>query len=122
MRLVAGVVLGYVFFAVAAGLLFAVSGHDPHAVSTPGFMIASTVFGMVAALVAGFIASAVAKRADGRASVVVTMLIVLGAIISMVASPAAGTLWTQIAALILIAPCALAGSWFYRKLRPTLFE
>jgi hypothetical protein len=47
LRSVAGVVAGYVLFAVSAVALFQATGRNPHAPQGPGFVLLSAVYGMV---------------------------------------------------------------------------
>ena len=63
LRSIAGVVVGYLIFAVPSFLLFRVTGHDPHAPATLGFEVAAVVFGMLFALLGGYVGTAIAQRA-----------------------------------------------------------
>jgi uncharacterized membrane protein YfcA len=119
MRTIGAVVGGYVLFAVFSILLFTLSGRDPYAPPSPGFLVAATLYGMAAAALAGFIASAWARRGDLRVSMGLAAVIAAGALISLAASPARGTEghWTQLAAAVLMAPSAILGGFARRRQR-----
>ena len=109
-RGVLGAILGYVIFAAPAAVMFNLMGWDPHAPAPLTVMAASTLVGIVAAAAGGFVAARV-----GRArwpSAVVAALIVTGAVISLATSPGAGAIWSQLVAILLMAPVAwLAGRY-----------
>jgi hypothetical protein len=75
---------------------------------------------MVAAFFGGLIAAAIARRSDQRASRVVAAFIAIGAVLSMFTVPEGGSRMSMIAALVLMAPAALMGGVFYRRMvRPS---
>lgn len=118
LRGVAGVVLGYLTFAVLAVLVFMITGHKPHDPFTPFFGILSIAWGVGAAVLAGFVSVSISR--GPRTAWVVAGIIALGAVTSMFGSEAAGTRWSQIAALVLMAPSALIGGRLAaRRLRPS---
>jgi hypothetical protein len=105
-RTIAGVIVGYLIFGVSAVLLFVLSGRQP---ASQAFMIGSIVYGMVFAFIGGWVAATLAKRRGG-AALWVGIVIAVGAVISLLASPAGGAIWSQVSALVLMAPSAvLAG-------------
>jgi hypothetical protein len=113
MRSVAAVVAGYVVFAASAALLFQLSGVDPHAPSSTGFKIGTIVWGVVFALVAGWLTARVAARRPGTHAAILAALIAAGALISLLAS-SSGSIWSQIAALVFMAPAAWIGGVLVR--------
>lgn len=117
MRTALGVIMGYLFFAAGAIIIFAVSGREPHAAAETGFMIVSTIGGMAAALLAGLIAASVSGRGDRRASLLLAAVIALGAIISMLTLPPGGHRWSMISAIVFMAPSAIAGGIIYERLQ-----
>lgn len=116
-RTILGVIVGYVIFGVASVSLFVITERRPHDPAQLDFAIVATVYGMVAAFLAGLFAALIAGRPDDRASRITAGLIALGAIVSMFTIPDGGDRWSQIAALLAMAPAALVGGFYYRKLR-----
>jgi hypothetical protein len=114
MRTAAGVIVGYLFFALATLTLFAVAGQEPHESASLGFAFVATVYGMVMAFIGGLIAAAMARHQ--RASALVSALIAIAAVASLFSVPKGGSRMSMIAALVLMAPLALVGGWFYRRL------
>lgn len=57
MRVVSGVILGYLVFGLSAFALFRITNHDPHAPASTSFEIGSIVYGILFALLAGYVAS-----------------------------------------------------------------
>jgi hypothetical protein len=108
LRSISAVVAGYFVFAASAVLLFQLSGRAPHAEAPLAFKIASIVWGCVFAMVAGFLAGHVSVRRPETHAAVVAAVIAVGAVASMIAD-AASPHWSQIAALVLMAPCAWLG-------------
>jgi hypothetical protein len=108
MRSIAAVAAGYFVFAAAAVLLFQMSGQAPHAAAPLTFKLAAVVWGAVFALVGGWLAAHVAVRRPATHGALVAAVIALGAVVSIAARPA-DALWSQLAALVLMAPCAWAG-------------
>ena len=114
-----GVVGGYVVFAVSAALLFVVTGRDPHATQDTFFEVSTTVYGMVFAGIGGYLAARIAGRRTVLHAGIVAALIAVGAAVSLLASPKGDAIWSQLTALTLMAPCAVAGGWL-RKTGPFL--
>jgi hypothetical protein len=115
LRSIGSVAAGYLVFAGSAALLFQLSGQEPHAPSTTAFKIGSIVWGCVFALVAGFLTAHVAGRRPSTHAAVVALLIAAGALGSMLLSPADSARWSQLAALLLMAPCAWLGGALARR-------
>jgi hypothetical protein len=114
LRSIAAVVAGYVVFAVSAVLIFQLTGRDPHADAPLTFKIASIVWGAVFALVAGFLAGHVSVRRSAAHAAGVAAVIAAGAILSMVLD-ASGARWSQVAALVVMSPCAWLGGLLAKK-------
>jgi len=108
-RTIGGIVVGYLTFAVGAVLIFALSGRDAHAATSPGFLAVSVVGGVVFALAGGYVAARVARRADNLAGIAVASIIALGAVLSLALSPGGGATWSQLAALMLMVPAGGGG-------------
>src|SRR5213594_1448274 len=103
-RSVVAVTAGYTVFGISAVLIFAATGRDPHATAPVAFMILSTIYGMTFAAAGGFLAATIAARSELGHAQMVSGIIALGAFISILTTPSGGTLWSQLSALILMAP------------------
>ncbi len=107
-RSLGAVAAGYIIFGGSAALLFQVSGQAPHEAAPVWFKIASILWGAVFALVAGWLTALIAARRRGTHAAILAALIALGAIVSLAASPG-DAIWSQVAALVVMAPCAWLG-------------
>ncbi|MGI9070343.1 MAG: hypothetical protein ACR2JB_03180 [Bryobacteraceae bacterium] len=74
-------------------------------------MIASVAVGVVAAAIGGWVTAAIASHHRREHAAVLGILIASGALIPLILRPGTGAIWTQIAAVVLMGPAALAGSW-----------
>jgi hypothetical protein len=111
LRTALGILLGDLIFVGSAGLLFYLSRVDPHAPASSGFMALSILYGVGFALVAGFVAGLISHRRDLITGIILALIIAVPALISIVTRPGAGALWSQTAALVLMAPAGLVGDW-----------
>jgi len=114
-RSVIAVAVGCVVFSASALALFRISGQDPHSPADVSFMAASVAYGIFFAALAGFLAAWLAKRWEFEHSLAVACLIAVGGAISLLTRPAQGAMWTQLAALLVMAPSAMLGG--YMRLR-----
>lgn len=114
-RSIAAVIAGYLLFALSAAALFAISGRDPHGVVDTTFMVLSIAFGVIFSFLAGFSAASIARQRRSLHGLAVAVIIAIGAIVSLVAAPGEGSLWSQISALALFAPAAALGGWAREK-------
>lgn len=114
-RSVVAVIAGYLVFAVSAILLFRLSGHDPHAPAEIGFVLVTIVYGMLFATLAGFLAALLGKRFEMEHSLAVASLIAALGAASLLASVKSGAIWTQLAAILIIAPCAMLGGYLRQR-------
>jgi uncharacterized oligopeptide transporter (OPT) family protein len=115
LRTVAGIIVGDVIFAGSAILLFRVAGVDPHSTASPTFIGFSVLYGIIFAALGGFVAGIIGRRPDIISGILLAIVIALGAITSLITSPGAGAIWTQSAALVLMAPAALVGDWIRKS-------
>lgn len=113
LRSVAAVFLGYVVFAVCSFAAFRLSGHAPHAAASFGFMAAMSASGVVFALAGGYLAGWIAGRRPLVHAVVMAIVLAVGATVSLVATLGHGAIWSQVAALTLMAPAAVFGGWLH---------
>jgi len=119
MRAFLAVVAGYLIFAISAVLFFRLLHVDPHSPAAAGFEGLTIAYGLAFASLGGFVAGKIARRKDLVCGIALALVIGLGAIVSMIARPGAGALWTQTAALLLLAPASLAGDWVRRRRQRT---
>jgi hypothetical protein len=106
-RLVVGVALGYVVFAVSAIAIFLLTGHDPHGPASAAFKVGSSIYGMAFAALGGYLATRLARTPTAGTSVgvVIAALAALSVVLDR-----QGVWWSQVAALALMAPsAAIAG-------------
>jgi nitrate/nitrite transporter NarK len=108
LRSAGAVIAGYFVFAASAVLLFQLSGQDPHADLAFSFKLASTIWGAVFALVGGWLAAHVSVRRPATHAAAVAAVIAAGALLSL-ALDRSGARWSQLAALLVMAPCAWLG-------------
>lgn len=113
LRLILGSIAGYIVVAVCTAATFIASGHDPHAPQPIGFVVMTSIVGIVAALIGGNVAARISRRAAGG----VAGLIAIGAILSMATSGDTNH-WSQIVAIVLMAPAALLGGRFVARRDP----
>lgn len=112
MRTFLAILVGYCVFGVSAVILFQVSHVDPHQEPGIGFMIGSTLYGIIFAIGAGYTAARIARTGELRNGIIVGGFIALLAAISIIAQPGSPTHWSQIAAIVFMAPAAVLGGWF----------
>ena len=115
LRSIAAVIIGYLVFAVSAVALFRLSGRDPAALQPPSFVVLSVLYGMFFAALGGYIAAAIARRNELLHAGIVAGVLALLAGFSMVAQPGQASVWSQVAAVGLMAPSALGGGLARRR-------
>jgi hypothetical protein len=115
LRSIGAVATGYLVFAGSAALLFQLSGQDPHAPSSAAFKIGSVIWGSVFALIAGFLTAHIAGRRPSVHAGVVALLVGLGALASLILPTGDGARWSQLSALLVMAPLALLGGVIARR-------
>jgi hypothetical protein len=108
-RSILGVFIGYAVFAVSAVLLFQATGRDPHSPQDATFTAIAIVYGVAFAAVGGLIAALVAGRRPILHAAIVSAILASGALASLLSHPGAGAIWSQLAAIVLMAPSALLG-------------
>jgi hypothetical protein len=111
LRAFLAVLVGYLIFGFSAVLLFQLAHVDPHQQPGIGFMIGSTVYGVVFAIAAGFTAAHIAGKRKLLNAGVVACIIALLALVSIFAQPGLPSYWSQIAAIVFMAPASILGGW-----------
>lgn len=109
-RVLVGILCGDILFAVLAAAMFKLLGRDPHAPAETKFIAATAAMGVLFAVAGGYLAATIARRVPVFAGLGVAVLIAGGAIASLViARPE--SMWSQIAAIALLAPAAVLGGF-----------
>lgn len=120
-RSVLAVIAGYFIFAASAFLLFRLTGRNPHAPAELWFQMATILYGLFFAALGGFVAALLGKRFEIEHALAVASLIAAFGAASLLATVKTGAIWTQLASILLIAPCAMVGGYLrQRQLRNTL--
>jgi len=115
-RTVLGIIAGNVIFIGSTLLLLYLTRTDPHASASLRFMLLAIACGVACAVLSGFIAGWIGQRADIIIGMVLACIIAVPAAITVISRPGQGAVWSQMAALFLMAPAALIGDWL-RKTR-----
>jgi hypothetical protein len=111
MRSFLAIVVGYFVFAISAVLLFQLAHVDPHQQPGVGFMIGSTIYGIVFACAGGYTAARIAGKKELVNAGILAGIIALLALISILAQPGLPSYWSQLAAIVFMAPAAVVGGW-----------
>lgn len=111
LRSVGAVVCGYLLFAFSAFAFFQMSGQAPHQEAPTAVMFGSIATGTIAAFLGGYAAAWLAGRRPFAHGVAVALVLALGATASLVSTLGHGAIWSQVAALVLMAPSAVLGGW-----------
>lgn len=108
MRIISGIIIGYLVFAASAFLLFRVTHQDPHAPTVMGFEIMAILYGVFFAFFAGYWGTAIACRSDMWVAAIIAFIMGAIAIASMVRM---GIGWSPLSALVLMVPAELVGGY-----------
>lgn len=111
LRSIGSVILGYAVFALSAFAFFRLTGQAPHAQAPLFIMITSILVGIVAAFAGGYVAARLAGRRPAAHGLAVAAILAIGATASLVSTLGQGAIWSQVAALVLMAPSAALGGW-----------
>jgi O-antigen/teichoic acid export membrane protein len=110
-RSIVAVIVGYFIFALSAFAFFQITGQPPHQAAPMPIMLGSVALGMSFALIGGYVAAWLARRRPLAHGVAVAAVLALGATISLLSTLGKGAVWSQVAALVLMVPCAVLGGW-----------
>jgi hypothetical protein len=117
MRSVLAVVAGYLIFGIASFALFRLSGHDPHGTASLNFKVWTILLGMLFAFIGGYVTGVLAPRKPLTHGAALAILLATFAGISLCATAANTAKWTQVSAILGMAPAALLGSTLYAAQR-----
>jgi hypothetical protein len=108
-RSIAAVLVGYLLFALPSYAFFRISGYPPHQPAPLGVMAASILVGVVAAFAGGYCAGRLAPARPLAHAVAVALLLAVGATLSLLGTLGRGAIWSQVAALVVMAPSVVLG-------------
>lgn len=114
-RSIAGVVIGYTVFAASGFALFQLTGQPPHGTASVPFMVGAIAYGVAFACLAGYVSGWVAGRRPVAHGTAVALVLALGATVSLIATLGTGVIWSQVGAITLMAPAAVAGGALRRR-------
>ena len=80
-------------------------------------MLTSVAVGMLFAVLGGYLAARLAKRRPLAHGVAVALVLAVGAAISLLSTLGNGAIWSQVSALVFMAPSAVLGGWLRSKQR-----
>ena len=107
------VILGYATFAISAVLLFQLSGINPHANPTIGFMILTIAYGIFFSFIGGLLTQLISKTGNLKINYVLAFIIAGFATFSLFKTT--GNHYSQIAAIFLFAPSSVLGGIIFLK-------
>jgi len=116
LRNILAVIVGYTIFVISAVLLFQLSGVDPHADPSLGFIILTIIYGILFAFIGGLLTQLISQSRS------LTINYVLAAIMAGFAAfslfKTSGNHYSQLAAVFLFAPTSILGGMMYlRKIK-----
>ena len=109
LREVTAGVVGFLLFMAASVVFFYAAGYDPYAGAARSFQITSIAYGVVFALISGYVTALLSPLSRVRPALMVALLISVFAIMSLLATDGVEA-WSQLSALILMAPAVVFGS------------
>lgn len=117
LRLLTGIVLGYLLFAFSTIVTFQVLGLDPHGPTPPAIMVGTIGAGLIAAFVGGYVGAMVARGYERTAGLVIGGIIAVIAAAALLAQPGSDAQWSQLSAFFMAPVAALGGEIRFRRVR-----
>jgi hypothetical protein len=108
-RSVFAVLAGYLVFGLSAAILFGLSRVDPHQPPSTGFAVGSVAYGVFFAAIAGYVAAALAPGRARRHAAILAGIIAGIALVSLILNLGSGSVWSELATALLMAPAVLVG-------------
>lgn len=108
---VVAIVVGYLIFGASAAVLFNVTDHDPRATPSMVFGAGAILYGIVFAGLGGYVAASLAPRQPRQHAQILAVVIATIALGSLAFEFQDGSVWSQVATLLLMAPAAVLGGW-----------
>lgn len=110
-RSVIAIIAGYAVFLISSVLLFRITNRDPRDPAAIAFFLFTLAYGSCFGLLAGQITARIAGCRYLQNATIVAALIALTALIPILVNPRAGSPWTELAAILIVAPCVLLGAY-----------
>lgn len=115
LRSIGAILAGYIFMGLAVELIFLLSGRNPHAPASARFIIVTTLYGTFCAAIGGYVTSRLAGRFPLMHAAVLACLVSFIALISLFAELGVGSIWSQLVALLFMAPAVMIGAMLRLK-------
>ncbi len=112
------IVIGYLVFGLSTALLFGVSGQDPRQVPATGLLVFFVAYGMAFAFLGGYLTALVASQYEAVHGLVLAGVLAVVALVSMILEWPYGSVWSQAAVLVLMAPAAALGARVRQRIVP----
>jgi hypothetical protein len=112
-RIISGVITGYVIFVISSIFLFKFSEVNPHEEATKFFMVLTFVYGTVFSFISGLVTQVIAKTKNLKVNYVLFVIMAGFATFSLFKS--SGSSWTQLLAIFIFAPVSVLGGLFWIK-------
>jgi hypothetical protein len=110
LRTIAGILIGYLVFAVPSFLLFRLAHVDPHLPASLTVKVIAIIYGVVFALLGGYLGTAIGQKF--WIAFTIAAILTAGAVSSMIAT---GINWSPLAALVGMAPATMVGGWLHMR-------
>ncbi len=111
LRSVFAVIVGYAIFAASGVALFQITGQPPHGEASLPFKLGAVAYGVVFALIAGYVGALIGGRRPVAHGAAIATLLALGATASLLSTVGRGAIWSQVCALVFMAPAVVAGGY-----------
>ena len=119
LRSILAVLAGYAVFVLGAALVFGLSGQKPHADASASFKTLAIVVGTAFAIAGGYLTATMARKSPVAHAIALGILLASIAAWSIHASPIKDPIWSQVSALLFMAPAAILGGVLRSLQRPT---
>jgi hypothetical protein len=118
LRSIGAVLAGYLVFGLSTALLFTIMRQDPHAAAATVYIVGATIYGAVFGAIGGFLTAWIATWRRMIHVAILAGVIAGVAAVSMLTRASDEPLWSQLAAMLVIAPAAIVGGWIRVKSLP----
>lgn len=116
LRNIIAVIVGYAIFVISAVLLFQLSGIDPHADPSLGFIIITIVYGVLFSFTGGLLTQLISK--SGKLTINYILAGIIAGFATFSLFKTTGNHYSQLAAIFLFAPASILGGFIYvRKIK-----